>query len=34
MPELRNPYGYFITLGIMATVATSLYLFFHRKRWL
>ncbi len=34
MPELRTRYGYFVVLGIMATIATGLYLVFHRKRWL
>ena len=34
MPELRSSSGYFILLGIMATVATTLVLLFRRKRWL
>ncbi|MGD9842508.1 MAG: magnesium/cobalt transporter CorA [Steroidobacteraceae bacterium] len=34
MPELRSQYGYFILLGIMASVATTLLLTFRRKRWL
>lgn len=34
MPELRSRSGYFVLLGIMATVATSLVLIFRRRRWL
>jgi magnesium transporter len=34
MPELKSREGYFILLGIMATIATTLVLLFHRKRWL
>lgn len=34
MPELHAHYGYYILLGVMATVATSLLLYFRRMRWL
>lgn len=34
MPELRQPWGYFACLGLMATVALSLVLFFKRRNWL
>jgi magnesium transporter len=34
MPELKSQAGYFVLLGIMATIATTLVLLFHRKRWL
>ncbi|MEZ5566464.1 MAG: magnesium/cobalt transporter CorA [Gammaproteobacteria bacterium] len=34
MPELRFRYGYFIVLGLMATVVTVLLLVFRHKRWL
>lgn len=34
MPELRMRYGYFVTLGVMATIITVLFLFFKRKGWL
>lgn len=34
MPELKSPSGYFVLLGIMATLATILVLTFRRKRWL
>lgn len=34
MPELHSQNGYYILLGVMATVATTLLLFFRRKRWL
>jgi magnesium transporter len=34
MPELNNPYGYIITLTIMALVAGGLYMYFRRRRWL
>jgi magnesium transporter len=34
MPELRAPHGYYILLGVMATLATALLWIFRRKRWL
>jgi len=34
MPELRSRSGYFVLLGIMATLATTLVLIFRRRRWL
>jgi magnesium transporter len=34
MPELRQPWGYFACLGLMATIATFQILFFKRKGWL
>ena len=34
MPELKSRGGYFILLGVMATVATTLIVLFRRKRWL
>jgi magnesium transporter len=34
MPELRNPFAYFIVLGIMASVALGSLLIFKWKRWL
>lgn len=34
MPELKSQYGYFILLGTMGTIVTSLVFFFHKKRWL
>ena len=34
MPELDHRYGYFITLGVMATLMAVLYLVFRRNRWL
>ena len=34
MPELKTRYGYFILLGVMATLATALLVIFRRKRWI
>ncbi len=34
MPELKSRSGYFILLGIMATLATVLVLTFRKRRWL
>ncbi|RLU01299.1 magnesium transporter CorA family protein [Ketobacter sp.] len=34
MPELHSRYGYYILLGVMATVAITLLAFFRRRRWL
>ncbi|MGE0384048.1 MAG: magnesium transporter CorA family protein [Gammaproteobacteria bacterium] len=33
MPELKHPYGYYIVLGVIATVGAGLYLLFRRLRW-
>ncbi len=33
MPELRSPYGYFITIGGMGLLALSLLVLFRLKRW-
>lgn len=34
MPELDQPYGYFVVLGLMLTVGISIFLYFRRKGWL
>ena len=34
MPELRSTRGYFVLLGVMASIAVILLLVFRRKRWL
>lgn len=34
MPELRHPYGYFIVLGIMATIAIIMLSFFRREGYI
>jgi Mg2+ and Co2+ transporter CorA len=34
MPELHHPLGYFIVLGLMATIATSMLLMFRQIRWI
>ena len=34
MPELRSPYGYFITLATMAVVAIGLLVYFWYKGWI
>ena len=34
IPELRSPYGYFILLGVMLSIATGLLYLFRRVRWL
>lgn len=34
MPELESPYGYYITLGVMAIVALGLIVYFRFKKWL
>jgi magnesium transporter len=34
MPELRSPYGYFITLGIMAALAILLIYYFKKRGWI
>ncbi|RQO37836.1 magnesium transporter CorA [Chryseobacterium sp. KBW03] len=33
MPELHHKYGYFITLGVMATVMISTFIYVRRKQW-
>lgn len=33
MPLIFNPYGFWIMLGVMATIASSLFIYFKRKRW-
>ncbi|MCW1961223.1 CorA family divalent cation transporter [Chryseobacterium viscerum] len=33
MPELHHKYGYFITLGAMATVMISTFIYVRRKQW-
>jgi magnesium transporter len=33
MPELNYKYGYFITLGAMAFIASSFAIYFYRKGW-
>ena len=34
MPELRTRYGYFVVIGVIATVCTLLYIRFRRARWI
>jgi len=34
IPELSNPYGYFITWGVMLTMAGFMLFYFKRKGWL
>jgi magnesium transporter len=34
MPELNWPFGYLLCLGLMASIATGMILFFRRKNWL
>lgn len=34
MPELRTHYGYFVCLGVMATVATGMTIYMKRNKWL
>lgn len=33
MPELKSPYGYWITVGVMLGVMIGMGLFFKRKKW-
>ncbi|GEN69796.1 MULTISPECIES: CorA family divalent cation transporter [Chryseobacterium] len=33
MPELHHKYGYFITMGIMATVVISTFIYVRRRQW-
>jgi magnesium transporter len=34
MPELHYHWGYFIVLGVMFTVVTSMLVFFRRRKWI
>lgn len=34
MPELKSPYGYWITWGVMITIIVSLLIYFRRKKWM
>ncbi len=34
MPELRNPRGYYYTLGVMFLAAIGMLIYFRRKRWM
>lgn len=34
MPELRSPYGYAITWGVMITIIIGMLVYFRRKKWL
>lgn len=34
MPELHHPYGYFITLGVIAAIIVALWWWFRRNGWL
>ena len=34
MPELRQRWGYFVVMGIMAVLAVGMLVWFRRKRWL
>jgi magnesium transporter len=34
MPELKQPHGYFVLLGIMGTLFLSMVAFFRSKRWI
>lgn len=34
MPELKSPYGYAITWGVMITIMVGLILYFKRKKWM
>jgi magnesium transporter len=33
MPELRNPYGYFIVLGVMFFLVVGMVIYFKKKKW-
>ena len=33
MPELRNPYGYFIVLGVMFLLLVGMVIYFKKKKW-
>ncbi|MFT3886005.1 MAG: magnesium/cobalt transporter CorA [Flavobacteriales bacterium] len=34
MPELEAPYGYYVVMGVMATISILMLLWFRRKRWI
>jgi magnesium transporter len=34
MPELKNPYGYYYTWGVMALVTVGMILYFKSKKWM
>jgi magnesium transporter len=34
MPELNWPFGYLLCLGVMASMAIGMVVFFKRKKWL
>ncbi len=34
MPELEWPYGYYCVIGLIAVIATSMLLYFRKRRWL
>jgi magnesium transporter len=34
MPELKTPYGYYMTIGFMILVAVTLLYYFWRKGWI
>ncbi|SEI78142.1 magnesium transporter [Dyadobacter koreensis] len=34
MPELKNPYGYYYTWGVMAIVTVGMILYFKAKKWM
>jgi hypothetical protein len=34
MPELHWHYGYFMVLGLMASIIVGLLVFFSRRKWL
>jgi magnesium transporter len=34
MPELNEPWGYPLALGIMATVSLSLFYWLRKRRWI
>ncbi len=34
MPELQKPWGYFVCLGLMLTIAVGQLLYFKKRRWL
>jgi LPXTG-motif cell wall-anchored protein len=34
MPLIDNPNGFFILVGVMATLGLSMFLYFKRKRWI
>ncbi|OWK24391.1 hypothetical protein AJ87_22015 [Rhizobium yanglingense] len=34
MPELKFQYGYFVVLGVIATLCVTLFALFRRAKWL